>query len=141
MCFRHGTRRAQVVCARCGRFACELCAVDAADEPLCAECFGHDVGLGGPGLRYVSHLVQYDSLCLWMVLLPALGLVTAGFTLFTAPFALALMLFHWRRPMSVLPRSALRRWLAVLMAGGVTLAWFGLLAWLIHRLVTEWMAA
>ncbi len=137
VCWRHGTRSAVMVCSMCGRFACELCAVDASDPPLCADCFAHEVRTGGRDLRFTSHLVQYDNLCLWMVLLPLLGVVTSGFTLFTAPLALILILFRWRQPMSVLPRNGVRRWFAVLLAGLVTLGWAVLAVWVIVRIATN----
>ncbi|MCX7818137.1 MAG: hypothetical protein N2652_02855 [Kiritimatiellae bacterium] len=135
-CYRHPGQGAWIVCPHCGRFACKLCAVEGDDERLCAECFERDVSSGGRSLRYVPHLVQYDSLCLWMVLLPLLGVVTSGFTIFTAPLSLALILYHWRSPTSVLPRSQFRRWLALLLAGGVSLGWLVLIGWVIRVIIT-----
>lgn len=134
-CYRHSSRRAVIVCSQCGRFACGLCQADLANQPLCVECANRVLNSDSRHWLFVSQLVQYDRLCLWIVLGPMLGVVTIGFTVFTAPLALMLLLFRWRQPMSVLPSSSFRRWLALLLAGGTTLGWLILIVWLIRELV------
>lgn len=127
-CFYHPDRRAEEVCAECGRFLCGLCAIETDDRRVCGLCLGSEIEQGGRALRFTRSLVQYDSMALALVALPLLSLVFSGFTIVTAPLAVYLCVRHWRRPMSVLPRTRVRLVLALTLGVLVTAAWIAMIA-------------
>jgi len=130
-CFHHPDRRAEAICDGCGRFLCRLCEIKLGGRRLCGGCFSS--ATQAP-LAVRHSIVQYDSLALAMVALPLLSFVFGAVTLFTAPAAVWLALQHWRRPMSVLPRTRFRMTLALALGVLVTLGWialFGVLAYAI----------
>jgi hypothetical protein len=111
-CFFHATNQADAVCEGCGRFLCEVCAVDFGGSTLCPACIA--TKKANPA-RAAGSRWMFDGIALLFALLPMLMIWP---TLLTAPAVLALVVYGWGKPNSVLPRV---RWRFVL-AGLVALA-------------------
>lgn len=123
-CFFHPERIAAASCARCGRFLCPLCRISWVGESVCTACL-EAADRPGNASALASGRFHFDSLALVLSTLPIL---TWFFSLLTAPFALGLALFTWRRECSIVPRSKIRFIAAILfslltMAGWI--AFFG----------------
>jgi hypothetical protein len=129
-CFYHATNQASVACDDCGRFLCTLCDLDLDGRHLCPGCLQRQVAVE-KAASLDARRFQYDTLALHLVTWPA---VTIWLPLFTAPAALYFVVRHWNTPMSILPRTRARLWIALLLA----LVEFGLLAALI--LAAIWAA-
>jgi hypothetical protein len=114
-CYFHAERIAAVACGRCGRFLCQMCRISWAHEDLCPTCVErketHTVASG---------FYHYDSLALAVSTLP---IITVFFTLFTAPLALGIALFTFRKQSSVAPRSKARFIAAIVIALAQIAAW------------------
>ena len=128
-CFYHPTNQAAIACDGCGRFLCALCDLDLDGRHLCPSCLERGVAVEKAG-SLEDRRTQYDTLALHLVTWPV---ITIWLPLFTAPAALYLIVRHWRAPMSILPRSRARLWIALLLAlieiGGLlalilTAVWF-----------------
>jgi len=133
-CFYHPGRIAAVPCDRCGRFLCPLCDLRFGAQHYCPRCLEqghHDRSL--PLL--VHHRVLYDSLALWLALLPMLFFVFP--TLFTAPLVLFIVIRYWNAPGSLLPRGRGRMVAAAVLAALQSLFWSALFGWLIYLLLAE----
>jgi hypothetical protein len=125
-CFFHVQNQAASVCEGCGRYVCVVCEVPSEDgRKLCPPCLSS-------GRKKVAakadEVVVYGSLATTMALLPIL---MWPLTLVTAPIALFLAIYGWKKPRSLIhPGSArfiVAMVLAVLQIGGwVT---FGLYLW------------
>lgn len=117
-CFYHEQKKAVVPCDACGRFLCALCDLDFNGRHLCPACLQSGKKKGDlPELE--SRRTIYDSAALSTALLP---LLIWPLTLVTAPMAIFLAIFSFFRPSSLLPRTRIRAWLAlvfgVLQLGG-----------------------
>jgi hypothetical protein len=117
-CFYHADHQAVAACEECGRFLCSLCELDLDGRRLCPACLERGVNLE-KAASLETQRVQYDSLAIHLTTWPIL---TFWLPLFTAPAALYLVLRHWKTPMSILPRSRARLWIALLLAVGQILA-------------------
>ena len=76
----------------------------------------------------------YDSLALHLVFWP---IFTIWLPLFTAPTALFFVFRHWRTQMSILPRTRIRLWVALVLAVVEIIAVLGLAAiviWFVPRM-------
>lgn len=121
-CFYHPSKRAVVPCQRCGRFLCALCDVDVNGEHLCPSCLNAAPARGAhPGLEQRRTL--FDSAALSLALLP---LLIWPITLVTGPLAVAVGIFSFRTPTSIIPRTRIRAWLAILFGGLETAGWIWL---------------
>jgi len=102
-CFFHADRPAALVCDACGRFICRLCDVTFEGRHLCATCISAGMRKG----RF-AHLdrgrTRYDSFALTLAIAP---LALWPFTLLTAPAAIGVVVFGWRKPRSLV---APNRW-------------------------------
>jgi len=128
-CFYHLTKRANVACDSCGRFLCKLCQMELGGQTLCPSCVE-----GGRRKRTLtkldSHRVLYDSIALGVATIPILMIYIVPFT---APAALYIAIRHWKDQASIVPRSRIRLYLAVLFG----LAGLGLFVLMVVGL---WMA-
>ena len=118
-CFFHAENRAEAACDGCGRYVCAVCRVPFSGQQLCPSCL--EVRSDRRKLPE-NHRVLYDTIALIMVFLP---LIMWPITLLTAPAALGLCFYGWKKPGSLLPRG--RRWrfilagiIATLQIGGWT---------------------
>jgi hypothetical protein len=123
-CFYHAANQAVAACEECGRFLCSLCELDLDARRLCPACLERGVNLE-KAASLETQRVQYDTLAIHLTTWPIL---TVWLPLFTAPTALYLVLRHWKTPMSILPRSRARLWIALLLAAGEILGIAGLIA-------------
>ncbi|MGC2661748.1 MAG: hypothetical protein WA324_27640 [Bryobacteraceae bacterium] len=118
-CYFHPERVAAVACARCGRFLCQFCRIDWGGEDLCPACLAApDTGKGVS--QIASSRFRFDSLALAISTLPIL---TIFLTIFTAPLALGIALFTFRKECSVAPRSKVRFVAAIVISLAQILAW------------------
>jgi hypothetical protein len=126
-CFYHPSNQAATSCETCGRFLCTLCDIDLDGRHLCPSCLERGVTVEKTD-SLEDRRTQYDSAALHLLSWP---LFTFWFPIFTAPAALYLVIRHWNTPMSILPRTRFRLWLALLLAVGQILGYGVLIFWLI----------
>ncbi len=99
-CFYHSSKRADAPCSQCGRFLCALCSVELSGAVWCPEC----LEAGRTRKRVVNLENQrtlHDSIALALATLPA---VLISPPIVTAPAALFLSIFYWKRPTSIVRR-------------------------------------
>ena len=124
-CFYHPRKKAVVPCAECGRFLCALCDLEIDRRHVCPAC----ATVGGPGLGLPASPLEgarllHDSLALSLVVVPLATVVFAGFTLFTAPVTLFLVVRYWDEPKQhPLGRTRARLVVAALLASALLIGW------------------
>jgi len=100
-CFYHPSRKAEIVCADCGRFLCSLCDMELNGHHLCPACLS-----AGKKKRTFNHLEDhrflYDSAALSMALCP---MILIWLPIITAPIALYMVIRYWNAPTSIVRRS------------------------------------
>jgi hypothetical protein len=109
-CFDHPAKKAVAACQQCGRFVCQLCAVEFGSETWCPNCVASGAGRAGAANTETSRTL-YDSIALTV---PLASLLLWPVTLLAAPATLAVVLLRWRRPLSLV-----RRWRWRLVVGGL----------------------
>src|SRR5580704_14400312 len=73
VCYFHARYRAMNPCDNCGRFLCEICAINLGSRQLCAECLSQlrkrrdETGL-------VHHAALFDNVALFLVTAPVVTL-------------------------------------------------------------------
>ena len=98
-------------CDGCGRFLCALCDLELDGRHLCPACLQSAKKKGGiPQLD--NRRTIYDSAALSLGLLP---LILWPLTLVTAPAAIWLAILSFFRPSSVVPRTRIRAYLALVV--------------------------
>jgi hypothetical protein len=99
-CFFHADKKATVVCNGCGRFLCALCDVPIGADHLCPKCV--EAGRTKKTLTtFENYRTSYPSLAITFAFLP---LLIWPVSFVTAPAAVFLVLFGWRKPPSVTGR-------------------------------------
>jgi hypothetical protein len=121
-CFYHPQKRAAVPCDACGRFLCALCDVDLGGEHLCPSCLEAGRKKGKITTLENSRML-YDDAALSMAVLPVVAIFTIPFTFITAPLAIFFAIRAFRTPGSILPRTRVRAWLALVIAGLTLAGW------------------
>jgi hypothetical protein len=129
-CFYHPLKRAVVPCDQCGRFLCSLCQVEFLGQNWCPRCIQARSQKGQLSQLDASRTL-YDNLALVLATFPVLLIWP---TIITAPMTLYLTARYWRAPSSILPRSKIRFYIAVLLAILQIALWAWLVFFLIHRL-------
>jgi hypothetical protein len=127
-CYDHPTHLAVASCRHCGRFVCQLCAVDFGPEIWCPSCVAS--GAGKPAEVRDNARTLYDSIAL---LAPTVSLLIWPFTFLAAPAALVFSVLKWNKPISLVRRS---RWRFV-AAMAVSLAEIGGWCWVLIFLATR----
>lgn len=95
-CFFHAKNQAVSVCEGCGRYVCVVCEVSAEDgRKLCPPCVS--AGRKKTAVK-ADEVVTYDSMATTLALVP---LLMWPFTVVTAPAALFLAIYGWRKPRSL----------------------------------------
>jgi hypothetical protein len=127
-CFYHPESRAVTPCEECGRFLCGLCDIEIDRKHICPKCF--QSGLLSNRLETIeTRRTLYDTAALALAVFPALLIWPA---IVGAPMALFTVIRRWNTPLSILPRTRIRFYLAALIAfaelGGI-----GFLIWSIAR--------
>lgn len=96
VCFFHAENRAESICDGCGRLLCPVCTVPFAGQKLCPTCIAASRTSGAaPAART---RILYDASAFGLALLP---LLVWPLTLLTAPAALGLAIYGWRKPGSI----------------------------------------
>jgi hypothetical protein len=113
-CFYHPQKRAVVPCGLCGRFLCALCDLVLNGQHLCPSCL-ETSRRGGKLAELETQRTVWDSAALAVAVLgPAL---TCGFgSVVTAPAAIGLAVYGWRKPGSIVARTRFRAVLAIGLA-------------------------
>ncbi|HLH37509.1 MAG TPA: hypothetical protein VKX39_00040 [Bryobacteraceae bacterium] len=123
-CFFHLESRAVTPCDECGRFLCSLCDIEIDGRHFCPTCFKS--GMAANRLENVeTRRTMYDTIALVLATLPLMLFWPA---IIGAPAALFTVVRRWRAPLSILPRTRIRFYLAALfasaeIAGIVALVW------------------
>jgi uncharacterized paraquat-inducible protein A len=118
-CFFHPDKKAVVHCAECGRFLCALCDLELNGRHLCPGCLESGQRKGRL-IELEKRRTLYDSAALALACLPVL---IWPVTLLTAPLTVILVIFGWRKPGSLVPRSRVRFVLALLVAAAQIVGW------------------
>lgn len=100
VCFFHAENRAEAICEGCGRLLCPVCAVPFDGRKLCPACIA--TGKSAGEATVVRERVLYDSIALALALIPLMIWVL---TVVTAPVALGMTIYAWKKPGS-LPRGS-----------------------------------
>jgi hypothetical protein len=112
VCFFHAENRAEAVCDGCGRLLCVVCTVPFAGQKLCPTCIAATRSSEAPTVT--RDRVLYDGIALSLALGP---LLVWPFTVVTAPAALGMAIYGWRKPCSLVRgRSRARLVIAAIVA-------------------------
>ncbi len=124
-CFFHPDRIAVSPCSHCGRFLCNLCLIDWSGSSLCIACI--EVFQKAPQSSFLSaDRFHFDSLALALATVPAL-LISPSIV--SAPLALGMVLFTFRKQTSIAPRYKWRFILAGVLAFLQIAGWIWLLVY------------
>ncbi len=118
-CYFHSERVAAFTCTRCGRFLCSLCRINWSGEDVCASCL-EATSKGTEADKLASSRFHFDSLALT---LSTAGILSGFLSVLTAPLALGLGLFTFKKDCSIAPRSKIRFILAMLFATATIAGW------------------
>jgi hypothetical protein len=118
-CYFHAQNRAEIACDGCGRYICAVCNVSFAGRHFCPSCL--EARADRRNLPE-NNRVLYEHIAVVLAVLPML---IWPFTLLTAPAAIGVCIYGWRKPGSLLPR---RRKLRFIIAG--TMASLQIAAWI-----------
>jgi hypothetical protein len=102
-CYDHPAKRAVAACSQCGRFVCQLCAVDLGQAVWCPSCVSTGAG-AARSVRLETYRDLYDSMALT---LPVASLLFWPLAPLAALASLVLTAMRWKRPLSLVRRS---RW-------------------------------
>ena len=132
-CFDHPGKRAVAACSQCGRFVCQLCAVEFKGAVWCPSCFTageYQAQPASAGAGFENSRVLYDSTALIAAIAP---LAMWPFTIISAPVALFVALRFWNRPLSLVRRWRWRSALAAAIALGEMGCWIWGIAYLVLK--------
>jgi len=126
-CFFHAQNQAAAVCDGCGRYVCAVCEVTGDEgRKLCPPC----VSAGRKkSVVKADELVTYDAMAMNLALLPILMWPV---TLLTAPMAMVVAIYGWRKPRSLVRPGCARLVWAILISALQMSAWLalGIALWL-----------
>lgn len=126
-CFFHPQKKALVTCDGCGRFLCALCDLELDQKHFCPSC----LAFGQASVeRLENHRILYDNSALALAILPILAW---PLTLITAPATVALVIYGWKKPASVVGRTRFRSILALFLAVLQIIGWFLILVMVLAR--------
>ncbi|HUI54640.1 MAG TPA: B-box zinc finger protein [Bryobacteraceae bacterium] len=131
-CFDHPGKRAVAACQQCGRFVCQLCAVEFGGI-WCPTCVAAGAG-PAKAANLDTERTLYDSIALLVPV--ATLLVFWPITTITGPGALVFALARWKRPLSLVRRTRWRFIAAILIGFGETIGWI----WVVVYYLTRFMA-
>ena len=130
VCFDHASKRAVAACHQCGRFVCQLCAVEFADQVWCPSCLAS--GSGRARVANPESRVLYDSITMLVPIVTLL--VFWPITTLTAPGTLVFGAAKWRKPLSIVRRNRWRFVVGILLGLAETVGWL----WFLLYSVTRW---
>jgi hypothetical protein len=111
-CFYHEQKKAVIHCDGCGRFLCALCDLEVNGQHLCPSCLQAGKKKGAmPQLenRRTLHDQAALTLCVCSVIFGPLIFLTG-------PIAIYLAVLSWFRPSSLIPRTKIRAYFAIVFA-------------------------
>ncbi len=127
-CFYHPKKKAAVPCSVCGRFLCSLCYVVLDGRSMCLTCVE-----SGKNQHQIKSLENkrtlYDTKVLSIAILPMLFVYP---TIITAPIALFMAVWYWKKPSSIIPRTKIRFVIAIILSLLQIAGWL-IVLWLIIR--------
>jgi hypothetical protein len=128
-CFDHPEKRAVAACQQCGRFVCQLCAVDSSGATWCPSCVAAGAGAARSANPEASRTLC-DSIAF---ITPLITLVFWPFTIITGPAAVVFSILKWRAPLSLVRRFRWRFFAAILVGLGETAGWIWFVLYLLLR--------
>jgi hypothetical protein len=128
-CFDHPGKRAVAACQQCGRFVCQLCAIEMHGGSWCPTCVAAGAGAARVARAEPSRTL-FDSIALT---LPLASIIMWPLTVFAGPSSVVLSLLKWRQPLSLVRRSRWRFVVAILLGLAETAGW----CWLILYIVLQ----
>lgn len=118
-CFYHPQKKAVVPCELCGRFLCALCDCELHGQHLCPACL--EAGRQKGKIKKLENTrTLYDSVAFGLALYPVLFVYP---TIVTAPLAVIFALRYWNAPRSIVHRTRLRLFLALILASLQIVGW------------------
>ncbi len=112
-CFYHADKRAAIACSACGRFLCHLCDVTLGDRHLCPGCI--ETGRAkGRFTEFETSRILWGSAALTITVVPII--LCFWITLVTAPAAIVLAIYGWKKPQSIVTTSRWQSWAAIIIA-------------------------
>lgn len=119
-CFYHQGKKAVIPCTSCGRFLCALCDIEMNGNHICPVCL--EKGQNKGKLQNLENRrTCYDTIALYLAVFPAIFFLWP--TILTAPMVIFMVIWFWKKPASILPRTKLRYVFAFIIAGGQVLGW------------------
>jgi hypothetical protein len=128
-CFDHPGKRAVASCRQCGRFVCQLCAVEFSGAAWCPSCVAAGAGAAKAASLDASRTL-FDSIAFAA---PLLSLLVWPFTIIAGPGAVVLSILKWRAPLSVVRRWRWRFVAAILIGLAETGGWIWGILYLVLR--------
>jgi hypothetical protein len=119
-CYDHPAKRAVAACQQCGRFVCQLCAVEFNGQVWCPTC----VAAGSGQARVVNPdaaRILYDSIAMSGLLVSSL--VFWPISVLTGPAAVIFAIVNWKKPLSLVRKSRWRFVAAIVLGLLITSAW------------------
>jgi hypothetical protein len=108
-CFYHPNKKAHIPCDNCGRFLCATCDIDMGGRHLCPVCL--ESGRKKKKLKNLEReRTLWDSIALTASILPLL--FCPALCVFTVPYVFYIIIRHWNTPLSVVPRTRIRFYIA-----------------------------
>lgn len=126
-CYDHPTKRAVAACQQCGRFVCQLCAVEFGAAILCPSCVAAGSGKAKAANLETSRTL-YDSIAL---IAPLISLVFWPLTLVTAPGTVVFTIMKWSQPISLVRRNRWRFIVAIIVGIAETGLWIWAVVYLV----------
>jgi hypothetical protein len=128
-CFDHPGKRAIAACQQCGRYVCQLCAIDFGQGIWCPSCVAAGAGAARSAKLDTSRTL-YDSISF---ITPLISLVAWPITIFTGPATVAVAIFKWKEPLSLVRRSRWRFLAGILLGLAETAGWIWGILYLIAK--------
>jgi hypothetical protein len=123
-CFYHPDRRAEYPCDHCGRFVCRLCDLDLGPRRLCPSCLEGARNGENDAIELESQRLLYEDVAFLMAGAPLLlGFCFWYMWIVTAPAAIFMAIWSWRRPGKAFGRPKAKRVLTILLALLQILLW------------------
>lgn len=123
-CFYHPDRRAERPCEHCGRFVCRLCDLEVDGGHLCPACLEGARSGQNDVVDLESQRLLYEDIAFLMAGAPLLlGFCFWYMWIVTAPAALFVAVWTWRKPGKAFGSPGLKRVVTILLALLQILLW------------------
>ncbi len=129
-CFDHPAKRAVAACKQCGRFVCQLCAVEFSGATWCPSCVAAGAG-AAKAARLDASRTLYDSMALIIPL--ATVVVMWPLTIIAGPASVIFALMKWKAPLSLVRRSRWRFVAGIAIGLAETGAWVWGILYMVAR--------